>query len=110
MPAELVYPAGRSVSAYAELYGLTRDRDGRARYRVRYSFAPLRSALARLLGGATPVVFEFDREGAWLGATPERLVIEPGRLPPGRYRVTLAVTDLPTNVKSQTVALDITIR
>jgi hypothetical protein len=110
MPAELVYPAGRALSAYAELYGLSRARDGRARYRVRYSFAPIRSVVTRLLGGGSPVIFEFDREGEWLGAIPERLVIEPGRLPPGRYRVTLAVTDLPTNVKSQTVALDITIR
>jgi hypothetical protein len=110
MPAELTYGAGRSLSAYAELYGLSRDRDGRARYRVRYSFEPLRSALSRLLSSAAPVVFEFDREGEWRGATVEHVVIEPGRLPPGRYRVTLAVTDLPTNVKSQTVALDITIR
>jgi len=110
MPAELTYRAGRALSAYAELYGLSRDRAGRARYRVRYSFAPLRSTLSRLLSRATPVVFEFDREGEWRGATAERVVIEPGRLPPGRYRVTLAVTDLPTNVKSQTVAVDITIR
>jgi len=110
MPADLSYPAGRPLSAYAELYGLTRDREGRARYRVRYSFAPLRSALARLLGGASPVVFEFDRGGEWRGAMPEQLVIEPGRLSPGRYRVTVSVTDLPTNVKSETVALDITIR
>jgi hypothetical protein len=110
MPADLTYPAGRALAAYAELYGLSRDSDGRARYRVSYSFAPLRSSLARLFGRAAPVVLAFDREGEWRGATPERLVIEPGRLPPGRYRVTLSVTDLPTNVKSETVALDITIR
>lgn len=110
MPADLTYPAGRAVTTYAELYGLSRDSDGRARYRIRYSFAPLRSFVARLTGGASPVVFEFDRESEWRGTTPERLVIEPGRLPPGRYRVTLSVTDLPTNVKSETVALDITIR
>jgi len=110
MPADLTYPAGRAVAAYAEVYGLSRDSDGRARYRVRYSFAPLRSIVMRLLGSPAPVVFEFDREGEWRGAVPERLVIEPGRLAPGRYRVTLSVTDLPTNVKSETVALDITIR
>lgn len=110
MPADLTYPAGRAVATYAELYGLSRDSDGRARYRVRYSFAPLRSLAARLTRGASPVVFEFDRESEWGGTTAERLVIEPGRLPPGRYRVTLSVTDLPTNVKSETVALDITIR
>ena len=63
-----------------------------------------------MFGGAAPVVFEFERESEWRGAIAERLVIEPGQLPPGRYRVTLAVTDLPTNVKSETVALDITVR
>jgi hypothetical protein len=110
MPADLTYAAGRAVATYAELYGLSRDSDGRARYRVRYSFAPLRSPVARLVGGASPVVFEFDRESEWRGTTLERLVIEPGRLPPGRYRVTLSVTDIPTNVKSETVALDLTIR
>ena len=110
MPADLTYPAGRALAAYAELYGLSRDSGGRARYRVRYSFAPLRSAVARVFGRATPVVFEFERESEWRGAIAEQLVIEPGRLPPGRYRVTLSVTDLPTNVKSETVALDITIR
>lgn len=110
MPADLTYPAGRAVAAYRGLYGLSRDSDGRARYRVRYSFAPLRSFAARLTRGASPVVFEFDRESDWRGTMPERLVIEPGRVPPGRYRVTLSVTDLPTNVKSATVALDITIR
>ena len=110
MPADLTYPAGRAVATYAELYGLSRDSDGRARYRVRYSFAPVRSLVTRLERGAAPVVFEFDRESEWRGATLERLVIEPGRLPTGRYRVTLSVTDLPTNVKSETVALDITLR
>lgn len=110
MPADLTYPAGRAVATYAELYGLSRDSDGRARYRVRYSFAPVRSLVTRLERGAAPVVFEFDRESEWRGATLERLVIESGRLPTGRYRVTLSVTDLPTNVKSETVALDITLR
>ena len=110
MPADLTYPSGRPLAAYAEVYGLSRDSDGRARYRVRYSFAPLRSFPARMLGRGAPVVFAFDRASEWRGTTPERLVIEPGRLPPGRYRVTLAVTDLATNVKSESVALDITIR
>jgi hypothetical protein len=66
--------------------------------------------LRRLVGGASSIVFEFDRDVEWHGATPERLIIEPGRLPPGRYRVTFSVTDVPANVKSQTVALEIAVR
>jgi hypothetical protein len=55
-------------------------------------------------------VFEFTREAEWFGSLPERLVIQPGKLPAGRYRVTLSVIDVPSNVKSETVALDITVR
>src|SRR5882672_4993182 len=109
MPADLVYPAGTPLAAYLEVYGLTTDRDGRSHYRVRYSFVPVRSVVARLLGGARPVVFEFDRD-AFASAAPERLVIDPDRLPAGRYRVTVLVTDLQRNVKSESAALDVTIR
>ena len=113
MPADLAFPTGTPIAAYVEVYGLGLDRGARgarARYRVRYTFAPLQSAFARLFGGsARPVVFEFER-GAELGSATERLVIEPDKLPPGRYRVTVAVTDLTRNVKSESVALDITIR
>lgn len=110
MPADLVFPAGRPLAAYTEVYGLTRGRDDRGRYHARYSFTPLSGVVRRVLGEAAPIVLEFDRDAPWSGATPERLVIQPGRLAPGRYRVTLAVTDVPTNVKSETVALDITVR
>lgn len=110
MPADLVYPAGRPLATYAEVYGLSPDAEGHARYEVRYTFAPVRSLPRRLLGGSAPVVFEFTREAPARGTVPERIVIEPGRVPAGRYRLTLAVTDLAANVKSQTVALEITIR
>lgn len=109
MPADLTYPAGSPLAAYVEIYGLVTDQSGRSRYRLRYSFAPVRSFAARLLSGARPVVLEFDREAAG-SSTTERLVIEPDNLPAGRYRVTLAVTDLARNVKSESAALDITIR
>lgn len=110
MPATLTYSAGQPLVSYVEIYGLAADREGRSHYRLRYSFAPVRSFFGRLLpGGARRVVFEFDRETPSTEMV-ERLVIEPGKLPAGRYRVTLAVTDLARNVKSESVALDIEIR
>ena len=110
MPADLSFRAGTPLAAYLEVYGLGLDRDNRSRYQVRYTFAPLKSTFARLFGGsARPVVFEFER-GAEFSTARERLVIEPDKLPPGRYRVTVAVTDLTRNVKSESVALDIAIR
>jgi hypothetical protein len=77
---------------------------------LQYRFAPVRSLAARLVpGGMRTVVFEFDREAAG-SSMAERLIIEPDKLPAGRYRVTLAVTDLARNVKSESVAIEITIR
>jgi hypothetical protein len=110
MPADLAFHSGAPLAAYVEVYGLGLDRGNRARYRVQYTFAPLKSTFARIFGGsARPVVFEFER-GAEFSTATERLVIEPDKLPPGRYRVTVAVTDLTRNVKSESVALDITMR
>ncbi|HKC48426.1 MAG TPA: GWxTD domain-containing protein [Gemmatimonadales bacterium] len=110
MPADLVFPAGRPLAAYTEVYGLTHGSRDRAHYHARYTFTPIAGVVRRLVGGTAPVVFEFDRDVEWSGAVPERLVIEPGRLPPGRYRVALSVTDVATNVKSETVALEIAVR
>jgi hypothetical protein len=109
MPADLVYRAGAPLATYVEIYGLTPDRSGRSQYRVRYEFAPVRSLPARLLSGGRPVVFEFDRV-AVATLTVERLVLESGKVPAGRYRVTVVVTDLQRNVKSKSAVLEVTIR
>ena len=109
MPADLVYPAGSPLASYLEIYGLANDQSSRSHYHVRYTFEPVRSVVARLVGGRRPVVFEFDR-GATGVIVSEQLIIEPDRLPAGRYRVTLAVTDLTRNVKSESAALEIEIR
>ena len=109
MPVDLDYPAGTPLASYVEIYGLTPDRNGRSHYHVRYSFEPVRSLVGRLFSSARKVEFEFDRETESSMAF-ERLVIEPDRLPAGRYRVTVSVTDRIRNVKSESVALEIEIR
>ena len=110
MPADLTYDAGRPLATYAEIYGLDADARGVARYLVRYSFARVRSFLDRVLGAGHAVVLEFTREVATPDVALERVVLEPGRLPAGRYRVTLGVTDLARNVKAESVALEIVMR
>ena len=109
MPVDLVYSAGTPLASYVEIYGLTPDRSGRSRYHVRYSFEPVRSLVGKLFSRARTVVFEFDRETE-SSTSFERLIIQPDRLPAGRYRVTLSVTDRTRNVKSESVALEIEIR
>ena len=110
MPGDLSFPAGQPLAAYAEIYGMSGDAQGVARYAVRYTFAPERGLSGRLLHNTDAVVFEFTREQPARAFLPEQLEIEPGRLAPGRYRVTLAVTDLRRNVKSETVAIVIQVR
>jgi hypothetical protein len=109
-PADLAYHAGAALAAYTEIYGLAADERGVTRYAARYSFAPVRSFFASVLGTRHPVVFEFTREAPAADVTLERLVVDPGRLPPGRYRVTLDVTDVVRNVKAESVAIEITVR
>jgi GWxTD domain-containing protein len=109
MPANLVYAAGTPLATYVEIYGLTTNRAGRSQYQLRYSFTPVRSFPARLFRDSRPIAFEFTREGDSRRAV-EQLIIEPDRIPRGRYRVTVAVTDLSRNVKSESVALEIEIR
>ncbi|HEX4633124.1 MAG TPA: hypothetical protein VH163_04785, partial [Gemmatimonadales bacterium] len=110
MPADLAYSGVHALAAYTEIYGLARDKSGTSQYTARYTFAPERGLPARMLGKDQPVIFEFNRAVPANAVTPERLVIEPGLLAPGRYRVTLAVTDILRNVKSQTVTLSVTVR
>jgi hypothetical protein len=110
VPPQLVYAAGAPLAAYSEIYGLGSDGAGRAHYIARYTFERVQSAVGRMFGAAHPVVFEFTRDVAASETVREQLVLAPGRVPPGHYRVTVAVTDLSRNVKSQSVALDVTLR
>ncbi|HEU5260356.1 MAG TPA: GWxTD domain-containing protein [Gemmatimonadales bacterium] len=110
MPADLVFRSGAPLAAYAEIYGLAADAHGVSRYVARYTFAAVQSRLARTLGGSHEVVFEFTREAPAQDLAVEQLVLEAGRVPPGRYRVTLGVTDAVRNVKAESVAVEITVR
>lgn len=110
MPPDLTFPADAPLTAYAEIRGLRVDSLGLARYRVRYAFMPRRGALARLLVGRAPVVLEFEREARGTAIVAERIVIGPSRLARGRYRVTLSVTDLAQDVKTESAAIDVLVR
>jgi hypothetical protein len=110
VPPALGFAAGAPLAAYSEIYGLASDGAGRAHYTVRYTFERVQSAVGRMFGVAHPVVFEFTREVSVRETLREQVVLAPGRVPAGHYRVTVAVTDLLRNVKSQSVALDVTLR
>jgi hypothetical protein len=89
------------VTLYAELYDLP-DRRGMAEYDVTYTFAPVRRG--------SPVSFTFSRTVPAATTVPERLVVQPGLVPPGRYHVALAVRDRVLGLRTGTVSLDVTLR
>jgi hypothetical protein len=92
---------GAPVTLYAEVYDLPDER-GTARYEVTYAFDPL--------GQERRVTFTFPRVGAALPMVAERLTVQPGLVPPGRYRVTLAVRDRILGLTARAVALDVELR
>lgn len=101
MPADLVYSASRPLVAYTEIYGLANTADP-VRYTVRYAFTPME--------GGRPVMLEFVRERAARAVLPEQIVIEPGRIPAGRYRVSVEIAPEGAATRSHTAALEIAIQ
>jgi hypothetical protein len=101
MPADLVYPAGEPLMAYTEIYGYPAE-GPLARYTARYTFTPL--------DGGRPTVFTFLRERPAEATLVEQIVIEPGRIPSGRYRVAVAIAAPSGAIESQTTSVEIVIR
>ena len=88
-PPGLRLPAGEPLRLYAELYHLAAE-DRAVRYEARYRFERLDGG--RDVRGRETMV-RFQRESAAAPRVIESLVIDPGRLAAGRYRVRLEVVD-----------------
>ena len=109
-PAQLRLPADRPLRFYAEVYGLA-ARDGVSRYDAAYVFERLggRGVLG-LRGVPHPTSFAFQREQPVRRVTVESLVIDPGRLPPGRYRLHLEVRDAVADARAVSATLEFELR
>jgi tetratricopeptide (TPR) repeat protein len=100
-PARLRFAAGRPIRIYAELYGLGR-RDGLVRYEARYRVERTDGRLLRVGGRRQrAAIIAFRRDAPHASRAIETLVLDPGRLPRGRYRLVLEVTD---DVRAHTVS------
>jgi tetratricopeptide (TPR) repeat protein len=101
MPADRRFAlSGRPLTLYAEVYDLP-DRDGMADYQVDYTFAPVTAG--------SGVTFSFTRVVPSATRVIERLVVQPGEVPAGRYRVTLTVKDRVLGLRARSVILDLTL-
>jgi GWxTD domain-containing protein len=101
MPPDLaIRREGRPLAIYFELYDLP-DRDGVADYRLEYAFQPVE--------GGSRVSFAFVRTAPAAPTIVERLLVQPGQVPPGTYRISVTVHDrvlgLRTRVRAATVTL-----
>jgi len=102
-PPGLVLNAERPLRVYAEVYGLGDD-SGTARYTVRYRFD---RAAGR---GDRVTTIAFTREGPHAPIMVESLVIDPGRLPPGRYRLYLEIEDRVRAARTSSASLTFSLR
>jgi hypothetical protein len=109
-PAHLRMPVDRPLRFYAEVYGLA-ARDGVSCYDAAYVFERLdgRGVLG-LRRDARPTRFGFQREQPARRITVESLVIDPGRLPPGRYRLHLDIRDAVSDARAATGTLEFELR
>jgi hypothetical protein len=106
VPMRLDLPANAPVRVYAEVYGLARD-SGVARYRAEYRFERTDGAIN---GGEREQDIAFDREQPAAGRFIETLVIDPDRLPPGRYVLRLRIIDQRRNAATVTSQIQFRLR
>ncbi len=98
---DLTFPAGTTLRAYAEVYGLQTAADSYVSYRASYQIVRSNDltgdARQAELPGGIRLAFERQQPSEG-GPTVEWLDIAPGQIPPGRYLLRLEVRE-PTGVK-----------
>ncbi len=108
-PPALRLPAGRPLRVYAELYGLASD-EGIARYDAVYRFERASRGWLGALARRRVVTITFRRTIPAADPALESLVIDPGRLPPGHYRLVLEISDAVRGVHAASGTLDFDLR
>jgi GWxTD domain-containing protein len=108
-PPALRLPAGRPLRVYAELYGLASD-EGVARYDAVYRFERASRGWLGALARRRVVTITFRRTIPAADPALESLVIDPGRLPPGHYRLVLEISDAVRGVHAASGTLDFDLR
>jgi hypothetical protein len=102
-PPRLRLPVGDPLRFYAEVYGLPLRRG--TRYEVAYVFE--RTGSRR---GGVHTTIAFRRETAETTTTVESLVLDPGRLVVGPYRLRLEVRDATTGARASSPPLHFELR
>jgi len=108
-PPALRLPADRPLRVYAEVYGLTAA-GGAVRYDAVYRFERAGGGFLGLRARSHVTTIAFNRERAEANPAIETLVIDPGRLPRGHYRLTLETHDTVRGTRAASAALEFDLR
>jgi tetratricopeptide (TPR) repeat protein len=104
-PPALRLPADRPLRVYAEVYGL-RAAGGALRYDAIYRFERAGGGFLGLRARSHVTTIAFSRERAEANPAIETLVIDPGRLPRGHYRLTLEALDTERGTRAASAVLE----
>jgi tetratricopeptide (TPR) repeat protein len=107
-PPGLRLPAQRPLRVYAEIYGLAASA-GATRYDAVYRFERTGGGFLGLSPGHVTTI-SFSREAPPADPTVETLVIDPGRLPHGHYRLALEVRDVVRGTRAASATLEFDLR
>jgi len=108
-PRELTMRATRTLRVYAELYNLGRA-DGIARYRAEYWFERTDGGFIGRADRERGTTIAFDRERPFAPRLVETLVVDPDRLPPGRYRLHIEVMDQVRSSRAVSATIEFRLR
>ncbi len=108
-PGALRLPAGQPLRVYAELYGLDAAA-GVARYDAVYRFERTTRGWLGALSRHRVVTITFRRTVPAADPALESLVIDPGRLPRGHYRLVLEIRDAVRGATAESGTLDFDLR
>jgi tetratricopeptide (TPR) repeat protein len=108
-PGDLRLPRDRPLRVYAEVYGLA-TRSGFSHFDVEYAVERLGPDDPTARAPARRTSFRFRRERPAQSLTIESLVIDPGRLPGGRYRLRLLVSDALAGARSASAPIEFELR
>ncbi len=108
-PAALRLPADRPLRVYAEIYGLDAA-DGVSRYDAVYRFERADGGFLGLHPRSHITTIAFSREREPADPAVETLVIDPGRLPRGHYRLTLEARDAVGGARAASALLEFDLR
>lgn len=101
MPGTRRLSVAEPLAFYSEIYELTADSSGLARYEIEYAFEQ---------DGEQVLAIRFQRQAPAASIVTERVVLAPGRIPRGDYRIRMRVRDLVTPRDARSTHIDVELR